>query len=162
MISWRRARPTDIPACVGMAQADFEREIQGHLAPNPWHYSHELNRAVVDQFYNPLSQYLTVHEGASGVDAYTWCHLERTPWSPDWITTVRVAHVSLALPARSRVRLVHEMIEQWQSWAIATGSNRVWSTTIRQDWSTFMRLHESHGFEVRGSMAIWQLNKAVK
>jgi hypothetical protein len=59
----------------------------------------------------------------------------------------------MSLSVRSRIRLVREMIEQWELWCRCSGIGVLVSSTIRQDQTGFLRLHEQAGFTIRGSMA---------
>jgi hypothetical protein len=72
---------------------------------------------------------------------------------------VRMVHVDLTLGVRDRIRLVSEMIEIWERWAVASGIPVICSTTMRSDQQGFLRIHQRCGYDVRGSFAYKRLKE---
>jgi hypothetical protein len=63
------------------------------------------------------------------------------------------AHVDLELPLRTRMTLTAQTLEIWIAWCELNNIPVLCSTTIRQDQTGFMRLHDQFGFLRRGSFA---------
>ena len=82
---------------------------------------------------------------------------ERAPWSDDEMVVVRMAHVDLALPTRTRIRLIQDMIGLWEQWALLCQVPIVCSSTVRGDQAAFLRIHAQQGYDVRGSYAYKRL-----
>jgi hypothetical protein len=143
-----------------MAQNHFQQEIDLIFTPEPITYSRNITMAVVQQFYNPLSQLLSVaRDDANKLLAYTWASRhERAPWSDDEMIAVRMAHLDLELSTRQRVRLLTDMITLWETWAGLCGVTIICSTTMRRSQDAFLRLHEKMGYDVRGSFAYKRLS----
>lgn len=158
--AWRAAVGTDVADIVAMAEQHFQTEIDLIFTPEPITYSRNITLGVVQQFYNPLSQLLSVCRDAQGkLLAYTWAGRgERAAWSDDEMVVVRMAHVDLAQSPKLRIRLVTDMINLWESWAALCGVKIVCSTTMRRDQSAFLRIHERMGYDVRGSYAYKKLS----
>jgi hypothetical protein len=70
---------------------------------------------------------------------------------------VKMAHLSLNLSARDRVKLVIDMLRLWEAFATLARVRIICSTTMRKDQSSFLKLHEKHGYDVRGSYAYKKL-----
>ncbi len=157
-ISWQPAGGTDVPDIVHMAQTHFESEIDQIFAPDPIAYSRNITQAVVQQFYAPGTELIQVAREDGRLLAYTWARRnERAAWSDQEMVVVRMAHVDLALSSRTRIRLVQDMIDVWETWARAIGVDIVCSTTMRGDQAVFLRLHAQAGYDVRGSYAYKRL-----
>lgn len=158
--AWRPATGLDVPHIVKMAQDHFETEIDTIFTPDPVAYSRNITLAVVNQFYGPTTELLSV---ATDVDnnivAYTWAKAgERSPWSDDEMVIIKMAHLSLNLSPRERVELIKDMLELWSAFATLAQVSIICSTTMRKDQSAFLKLHERHGYDVRGSYAYKKLS----
>jgi len=153
---WQPATGVDVSDMVALAQQHFEQEIVPFQTPSAAHYARNLTLAVVNQFYAPTQHLLMVARHATGGElmAYTWAERNhRAWWSEDEIAQVNVAHCAMHIPARTRLRLISQEIDLWKTWAVASSIPVVCSTTMREDQAGFLRLHEQHGFVIRGSFA---------
>jgi len=153
--TWRAATGADVSSIVRMAEQHFQTEIDTIFTPDPVAYSRNITLAVVNQFYTPTLELVSVATDAEGkLLAYTWCrNLERAAWSDDVMIVVRMAHVGLDQSSRQRIKLVSDMFTLWENWAIYCKTPIICSTTMRKDQAAFLRLHERHGYDVRGSYA---------
>ena len=153
--TWRSATGIDVQAIVAIAQTHFEQEIDTIFTPDPVAYARNITLAVVNQFYGPNSELLKVAvDDANTIIAYTWAKSgEHSPWSDDSMVVIKMAHVRLTLPARTRVRLVADMLALWDEFAHRANTPIICSTTMRGDQDTFLRLHSRAGYTVRGSYA---------
>ena len=157
--TWRPAHGGDVAAIVAMAEHDFEREIDTIFEPDPVAYSRNITLAVINQFYLPMTELVSVAVTPTGeLLAYTWARRnERAPWSDDEMVVVRMAHLNLSLGARLRVRLVNDMIDLWEAFAAFGSVPIICSTTMRADQAAFLRIHSRRGYDVRGSYAYKKL-----
>ena len=152
--TWHPASGTDIPPIVTIAQTHFQTEIDDIFTPDPIAYSRNVATAVVNQFYTPGSELLTVAKNNdSGVIlAYLWTiRNQRAPWSDEEMSMTRMIHLDMTLPARTRVALVRDMILIQETWCRAYGIGIVCSTTMRHEQAGFLELHRRAGYSVRGS-----------
>lgn len=152
--TWVPATGGDINHIVAIAQRHFETEIDQVFEPDPIAYARNITQAVVSQFYSPGSELLQVALDQTNhqVLGYVWvARGERAAWSDQELALVRMVHVDLDLPVRQRIRMITEMIEIWETWAIRYHIPIICSTTMRNDQSAFLRIHSRCGYDVRGS-----------
>ena len=159
MTIWRPADGRDVAAIVAMAVGGFQCEIDAIFTPDPVAYSRNVTLAIIRQFYGPSSELFSVAiDEQDRVIAYTWAgRNERAPWSDDEMVVVRMAHVDLTLPTRTRIRLIKDMIGLWEQWALLCQVPIVCSSTVRGDQAAFLRIHAQAGYDVRGSYAYKRL-----
>lgn len=157
--TWSQATGSDVLDIVNLAQQHFESEIDTIFAPDPVAYSRNITFAIVNQFYLPMTELVTVCKDSAGkLIAYTWARAgERAAWSDDSMISIRMAHVDLQQSSRQRVRLITDMMSQWEQFAKYSGTGIICSTTMRGDQTAFLRLHERNGYLVRGSFAYKRL-----
>lgn len=90
--------------------------------------------------------------------AYTWAKSgDRACWSDDPMICVRMVHVDLSLPARTRIKLIRDMMSHWERLAAYSGNRIICSTTMRHEQDAFLKLHTKAGYSVRGSYAYKKL-----
>ena len=139
---------------VTIAQTHFQNEIDDIFVPDPVAYSRNVATAVVNQFYTPGSELLTVAKSADSgmILAYLWTiRNQRAPWSDEEMSMTRMIHVDMGLSQRTRVALVKDMIDIQEAWCRAYGIKIVCSTTMRHEQAGFLELHRRAGYSVRGS-----------
>jgi len=156
--TWSPAHGNDVEHIVKMAESHFQSEIDLIFNPQPVVYSRNITLAVVNQFYSPLTELLSVCKDDTGkLLAYTWATHEVAMWSDDRMVSVRMAHVDLQLPAKTRIKLVKDMMNLWETFAKFSNTPIICSTTMRKDQDGFLKLHEKNGYDVRGSYAYKKL-----
>lgn len=157
--TWRPAAGLDIQNIVDLAEQHFQSEIDLIFQPNPITYSRHITHAVVNQFYNPNKELLSVSYNADKLIAYTWAQADhRCNWSDDGMVNVNMAHVAMDISARQRVALIKDMLTIWEQFAEQAGNSIVCSTTVRHDQAGFLKLHARMGYDIRGSVAYKKLN----
>jgi hypothetical protein len=158
--NWKPATGQDIPDIVALAEQHFQLEIDTIFKPEPVVYSRNITLAVVNQFYLPSLELISVARDSNNkLLAYTWARAdERAPWSDDVMVVVRMAHVDLNLSAKLRIKLVIDMINLWEGFARLANVPIVCSTTMRNDQTAFLKLHAKMGYDVRGSYAYKKLS----
>lgn len=158
--TWRPADGTDITDIVKMAEAHFQTEIDSIFKPEPIAYTRNMTFAVVNQYYLPHTELVSVARDESNrLLAYTWAKRgERACWSDDEMVVVRMAHVDLTLSPRSRVRLVTDMMDLWERFTLFCDVPILCSTTMRDDQLAFLKMHAKRGYSVRGSFAYKKLS----
>jgi len=158
--NWRQANGTDVLPITQIAIDYFQKEIDNIFVPNPNAYNRNITLAIVNQFYNPLSEFFSVAtDSNNNIIAYTWAKpKEYTPWSDEEILFVKMAHVNLDLPAKTRVKLINDMLRMWETFATLAKISIICSSTMRRDQQAFLKLHEKHNYDIRGSYAYKKLS----
>lgn len=152
--TWLPATGLDVTSIVAMAETHFQTEIDNIFKPEPFVYSRNITLAVVNQFYNPLSTLLSVAKTNDKLIAYTWASsIETAAWSDDKMVVIRMAHIDLTLSPRLRIKLINDMLDLWEGFALTANVPIICSTTMRKDQDTFLKLHAKKGYDVRGSYA---------
>jgi hypothetical protein len=157
--TWRPATITDVDAIIALTMENFAQEVADLFVPDPWAGARNLTTAIVNQYYQPNTELISVAvDNLNKIVAWTWAQANHVmPWSDEKLVMVRMGHVQMTLTGRDRVRLVQDMIALWEGFAQFAGHHIVCSTTMREDQSGFMRIHESAGYHVRGSYAYKKL-----
>ena len=157
--AWRPAAGQDIQNIVNLAEQHFQSEIDLIFKPNPITYSRHITHAVVNQFYNPNKELLSVCYADDQLIAYTWAQADhRCNWSDDAMVNVNMAHVAMDLSSRQRVLLIKDQLQLWEQFAVVAGNLIVCSTTVRHDQTAFLKLHARMGYDIRGSVAYKKLS----
>lgn len=154
--AWKAATIRDIPEIVLMAEQLFQSEIDKVFTPDRIFYAYNLELATVLQKYNRTQCLLTVarNKDSNKLMAYGWLGRGSfTQYSRDEMAEAKFAHCDLALPVRTRITLIAQLLEQWQAWCMLNSIPVLVSTSIREDQKAFLRLHEQLGFTIRGSIA---------
>jgi len=156
---WRPATGNDVTAIVALAQSNFQTEIDTIFTPDPVAYSRNITLAIVNQFFLPTTELVSVAVEPDGtLLGYTWAKTnERASWSDDKMVVVRMAHLDLGLSSRNRVLLLKDMMQLWEGFALLSESPVICSTTMRNDQTAFLKLHSKNGYDVRGSYAYKRL-----
>jgi len=156
---WKPATGLDVPDIVAVSIEDCQREIDTIFTPEPTVFARNITFAVVNQFYLPGSELISVARDSTGhLVAYTWAKSgERAAWSDDTMLSVRMAHVDLSLSTRQRFRLITDMMQMWEQYAVATNCKIISSNTMRKSQDAFLKLHARSGYDVRGSYAYKRL-----
>lgn len=166
-MEWTLAHPLhDVDDIVELADSCFGQEADGILKRDRSVFRKNVTLASTLQLFDKGKEFLAVCRGErvvntmmgeSAVDALlAYCWFDRggyTTYSNEEISNAKFHHVDLSLPARQRVKLIHEMIDQHILWAHAWGIPVVCSTSIRSEHSAFMKIHKKRGFTVNGSYA---------
>lgn len=157
--NWTPATSDDIQSIIEISKTHFTNEIDTIFTPDVFAGARNLTLAIVNQHYLPLTELLSVCKDDTGkLIAYTWAVSNQTlPWSDDNMVNVKIAHVDLTLPAKLRIKLVLSMFTLWENFARLANCPIVCSSTIRNDQDAFLKLHEKHGYTVRGSFAFKRL-----
>lgn len=151
---WERAMGTDVVPIMDLTRKYLPAENHGIWTVDEQWFGMHITTDIVRQFYNPGSALVVVarSEPNNRLLGYVWVERGvKTVWSNEEMIAVKLVHVDMDLPARTRIRLITEMIEMWEVWAMSIGVNIVCSMTMRGDQTAFVRLHQRHGYHCRGS-----------
>lgn len=173
-MEWSLADPRfDVEDMVELSDSFFGAEADGIVSRSRAVFRHRLTVACTEQLFNKSREFIAVCR--TGVDEKAWfyepnnllgfCWFDRggyTTYSNDEISNAKMHHLDLSLPARTRVRLVNEMIDQHILWAHTWGVPVVCSTSIRADHEVFMKIHKKRGFTVNGSYAWIRTEEGMK
>ena len=154
--TWTRALGTDVEDIVKMAQDHYQLEIDAVLTPNPAALTYNLHKSVVEQIFKPDQELLTVARNRSDNKLLAWAWLQRgsyTAYSSDEMAVAEFIHTDLSLSTRARTRLVGQVLESWILWCQLHSIPVLASTSIRNSYQGFMRIHDAYGFVTKGSYA---------
>jgi hypothetical protein len=181
-MAWELADPiADVEAIVELADSNYGGEVGGIINRSRDVFRHRVTVAATEQVFNRYREFLAVYKDL-GESIWTehggfvdirrgpdkllgFCWFDRggyTTYSNEEISNAKFHSVDLSLPAKQRLRLVHEMIDQHILWANQCGIPIICSTSIRADQGTFMRVHAKRGFSVNGSYAWIRTEKAME
>jgi hypothetical protein len=125
------------------------------MSLNPDKFRYHLAQGILRQLYQPTQELIAVaHDSNDEFLGYFW--LGRGLWttfSDDEIAEYKFIHCDLDLAPRQRYTVIREALEQGILWSRLNSIPVLCSTSIRDDQSAFMRLHQRLGFTVRGSYA---------
>lgn len=181
-MEWSLADPLkDVEAIVNLADGNFGPEVDGIFDRSRDVFRHRVTVAATEQVFNRYREFLAVckelgepiwehfdgfvdvRKGPERLLGFCW--FDRggyTTYSNEEISNAKFHSVDLTLPAKQRVRLVHEMIDQHILWANMCNIPVICSTSIRADQDAFMRIHAKRGFTVNGSYAWIRTDKAME
>ena len=153
--TWRPAQLGDTDAMIQLSLDNFRSDIDGVFVPDLWVGARNLTQAIVTQYCQPLSEMVAVAvDDSLKISAWTWARSnDVSPWSDQRMVMARMAMLDLTLPPRQRVQLVRDMLALWEGFAQFAGVKIICSSSMRQDYSAFMRIHAQAGYTVRGSNA---------
>ena len=159
--TWRVADARDIEDIVLLCEQHFKSEMSDFFTPDKAYYRYQIDLAVTNQRHNYAKELLIVAgcKESNKLLAYGWLDRGSVPYSQDALAEAKMAHIDLTLSARTRIKLLTQMITHWISWCNAVDIPVLLSTTIRADQTVFMRIHERLGFTVRGSYAYKRLQR---
>lgn len=160
MWTWSRAVGPDVADIHQLSDQMFAEDSNQLFAIDHETFNHNITRAIVDQFYQPLTTLLlTARDHTGRLIAWCWAGRgERVCWSQEEMVAVKMVHIDLDLPTRTRVRVIEQMMGYWEDWAQACGINIICSTSMRRDQTGFLHLHARRGYDVRGSIAYKRLD----
>ena len=163
-MEWTLAHPLhDVDDIVEMADSVFGIEADGILTRSRDVFRHRVTMAATEQIFNKGREFLAVCRDQDKLLGYCW--FDRggyATYSNEEISNAKFHHVDLSLPAKTRVRLINEMIDQHILWAHTWGIPVVCSTSIRAEHDGFMKIHKKRGFTVNGSYAWIRTEKGME
>jgi hypothetical protein len=155
--AWDRATAYDVPNIVKLVDTNYSQEIDSVIfKKNPTRLSYHLHRTVLDMSYGVNTDLINVARDKATKELIAWSWIGRgkyTVYADEEMATAEFAHTDLTLPLRTKVTLIAQILEQWICWCEINHIPVLCSTTIREDQTGFMRLHDQFGFVRRGSFA---------
>ena len=154
--TWRRAIHTDVEDILNLVDQNYSEEILGIFTPSRTRMGYHLHKTILEMSYNLNNHNISIARDRETNQLLAWSWIERGKYqvyANEEMAVAEFAHVDLALSARNRVKLLAQIIELWITWAETLKIPVLVSTTIRNEQTAFMRLHEQYGFVIRGSFA---------
>lgn len=163
-MEWVLAHPLhDVDDIVELSDSVYGSEADGILARSRDVFRHRVTVACTEQLFNKGREFIAVCRDEGKLLGFCWYDRGGyTTYSNEEICNAKFHHVDLTLPARLRVRLINEMIDQHILWAHRWGIPVVCSTSIRSEHDGFMKIHKKRGFTVNGSYAWIRTEKGVE
>ena len=180
-MDWELAHPLhDVDDIVELADSVFGAETDGILTRDRNIFRKNVTITATTQLFDKGREFLAVCRGDPEAEPDAVWDKERNDWvrpllgycwfdrggyttyANEEISNAKFHHVDLSLPAKTRVRLINEMIDQHILWANAWGIPVICSTSIRDEHDGFMRIHKKRGFRVNGSYAYIRTEDGMK
>jgi hypothetical protein len=158
--SWRLAMLDDRADILRMVVEHFQREIDSVFTPDPALFLRNLGQGIINQEHNPLAEQIVVARDNTTNQLVAWAWIVRgihLTYAPEELADARFAHVDLALSPRTRIRLLAQTLQQWELWARCGMVPVISSSTVREDQTAFLKLHEQAGYTIRGSITYKRL-----
>lgn len=154
--TWNLAKLDDVADIVALAQQHFENEIDAVFEPRPDLFAKHISLAVVEQAFDARRLQLIVarNKSSNQLESYAW--ITRgvyMTYAVEEVAEAAFAHIRMDLPLKTRLTIMAQILQQWEMWCQICCIPVLVSTTIRQDQSGFLRLHEQAGYSIRGSFA---------
>ena len=165
MHTWTLADPLkDVEYIVELGQKMLALETGCPLKTDPQVFRHHVTISAANQHFDKYKEFLAVaKEDPYSILGYCW--FDRggyTTYSRDEICNAKFHHVDMDLPVKTRVRLINEMIDQQILWAAFCKIPVICSTSIRGDYTGFMKMHRKRGFSIHGSYGWIRTEQAIK
>jgi len=160
--AWHLATESDVADIVEMAQSFYQAEIEDLFVPRPDVMAYSLHRGLVEQNYSLAREQIIVARDKTTKELLAWAWCKRgiyLPYAVEEVAEAAFAHVKLTLPQRTRITMLAQTIQQWVLWCHLHSIPVLISSSIRAEQTAFMRLHETFGFRVNGSLAYKRINK---
>jgi hypothetical protein len=176
-MEWTLAHPLhDVDDIIEMADSLFGQEADGILTRDRNVFRKNVTLTATHQLFDKGREFLAVCRGERLVNTMmgesicedsllAYCWFDRggyTTYANEEISNAKFHHVDLSLPAKQRVRLINEMIDQHILWAHSWGIPVICSTSIRAEHTGFMKIHKKRGFTVNGSYAWIKTENGLK
>jgi hypothetical protein len=170
-MEWTLADPRhDIEDIVYLADSLYGLETDGILTRSPFTMLKHATVTATVQLFDKTKEFLAVCRAYDDPDypdgkLLAFCWFDRggyTTYSVEEISNSRFHFVDLTLPVRLRIRLINEMIDQHILWAGKCGVPVICSTSIREEHSAFVKIHQKRGFTVNGSYAWMRTEKGLE
>ena len=175
-MEWTLAHPLhDVDDIVEMADSIFGTEADGILTRDRNVFRKNVTVASTVQLFDKGREFLAVCRSTNIVDVgiakvredklLGYCWFDRggyTTYANEEISNAKFHHVDLSLPAKTRVKMLNQMIDQHILWASSWNIPVICSTSIRTEHNGFMRIHQKRGFQVNGSYAWIRTENAIK
>ena len=164
-MEWTLAHPlSDAADIVWMADPFFGEEADGILNRDKAVFTKNVTIAATVQLFDKYREFLAVCR-TPDERLLGFCWFDRggyTTYASEEISNAKFHHVDLTLPAKTRVKLIHQMIDQHILWANMCGIPVICSTSIRAENEGFMKIHKKRGFTVNGSYAWMRTEEGMK
>jgi hypothetical protein len=162
---WTLAHPlSDAEDIVWMADTFFGTETDGILTRDKNIFKKNVTIATTVQLFDKNREFIAVCR-TDDERLLGYCWFDRggyTAYAREEISNAKFHHVDLSLPVKTRVKLIHQMIDQHILWANMCGIPVVCSTSIRAENDGFMKIHKKRGFVVNGSYAWIRTEEGMK
>jgi len=164
-MEWTLAHPlSDVEDIVWLTETFFKHESDGMLTTSKDFFRKNVTVTATVQVFDKSKEFLAVCR-TDDERLLGYCWFDRggyTTYSTEEISNAKFHHLDLSLPVKTRVRLIHQMIDQHILWANLWGIPMICSTSIRAEHDGFMKIHKKRGFTVHGSYAWLRTEEGMK
>ena len=154
--TWSTAQFVDVEHILDLMEQQYQAEIESVLTPSRTRMAYSLHKALLQQTFESNTVLITVAKDKTTAAVVAWAWIHRggyAPYSVDEMAVAEFIHTQLSLSPRTKIKLVAQVLLEWEAWCMTNQIPVISSTSIRADQTAFMRLHERLGYSVRGSIA---------
>lgn len=156
MWRWYLAWPSDSQEIEDLIMTQYQHEANTIFPIHAPKMRMEAEIDMIKQRHNLGAAQVIVakHNDTNKIMAWAWIQRGHyTPYSNSEYADAKMLHIDLNLPVKTRIVLTHQILENWMLWCQLNYIPTLVSTSMREDWKTFMKIHERLGFIVRGTIA---------
>ena len=160
--AWKLMTLHDLREVGAVSIPYFDEECVGVIKPNVEAMIARMGGEILQQVYNSTACQLSVARNKvyNKLMAYAWIDGSGSLcFSSDRMATGRVVWIDQTLPAKTRVTLMAQILQQWDQWAVLADCDVIYSGSIRLNAGAFNRLHEQAGYTIRGSTAFKRIKE---
>ena len=143
-MEWSLVTPIDVLQIIDTFEVIYKEEST--LGYDREFMNRTLTVASTVQMFDKSKEFIAKCKMGEKVVGVCW--FDRggyAPYSTKEICNSKFHHVDLSLPIRVRYKLINQMIDQHLLWAYHWGIPMVCSTSVREDYQGFMRIHVWRG-----------------
>jgi len=156
---WRPAMLDDVHNIVNLTNKNHSNEFNEIFTVQPIIYERLIAHAVIDQYYTPLKELLSVAYDNDKLLVYTWAKVSTSnQWSANPMLIAQMAQVDITLPIKQRLRLINDIFDIWEAYAKVTDVEIICSNSMLANQHAFLELHRRRGYVVKGSYAYKKLS----
>lgn len=154
--TWKLGEIWDVDDIMAMVHDYYREEIDPIFEFNQKCFATNIAKATLDQRYDGRRCQIIVAREQETDRLLAWSWLNRgyyPPYTEDEVAEAAFVHMDLTRPLMTRMRLLAQVLQQWELWCAICQIPVLISTSIRGDQEGFIRMHHLAGYRTRGSFA---------
>ena len=161
--TWRLANLMDVFEMAAFVKQSYLLETNPIFELDEKLLISSLMKAIIDQECNLASCQIMVARNKTNNRLMGWHWLKRgyhLPYVREESAEAAFAQIDLNLPLRTRVCILAQMMIQWEMYCRFHHIPLLASTSIREDYQGYVKLHRLADFQLRGSFAFKRIDNA--
>lgn len=157
---WQLGEIWDLDDIMALVKQSYVKEIDPIFEFDERCFATNIGKAMLDQRYDKTKCQIILARNKTTNQLMGWAWLNRgyyPPYTTDEVAEAAFAQMDLNLPVRTRVKVMVQILMQWELWCKVNNIPVLISTSIREDQQGFIDMHRIAGFRLRGSFAFKRL-----